>query len=137
MVSLQIERLSVRPERVEGLREFSDGLAPKRLAPRALSGEKIILTFGHPHLVLFTPRIIRLPDLEADRIFPAGLRNECSFSGMRYIDASHHENFFGYPFIDEDPIALPHRCPIFSPPLHGQKLPLVIPAGKHELQVKF
>jgi hypothetical protein len=95
------------------------------------------LTFGHPHLILFTPRIIRLPDLEADRVLPAGLGNESSFSGMRYIDAGHDENFLRYPFVDEDPIALAHRCPIFSPPLHGQKLPLVIPTGKCDLRVKL
>jgi len=56
--------------------------------------------FRHPHLAFFTPGIIRFPDFQPDGVLPAGLRNEDSFAGVRYIDARNDKDFFRNPFVD-------------------------------------
>src|SRR5687768_7727020 len=83
---------------------------------------RCMLVFRDPHLILLAPGIIRLPDLESDRVLPAGFGNESFFSGVRHLDAGYDENFLRYSFVDEDAVALAHRRPSFSSTLHTQKL---------------
>ena len=85
------------------------------------------LMFRHPHLMLFTPGIIRSPNFKPNGVFSTRLRNEDSLARVRYIDPGDNENLLRDPFVDQDPVSFTHRDPRFSLASHNHNRKLALP----------
>ena len=85
------------------------------------------LMFRHPHLILFTPGIIRSPDFKPNGVFPTGLRNEDSLARVRYLGPGDNENLLRDPFVDQDSVSFTHRDPCFSLASHNHNRKLALP----------